>query len=727
MLGELRALGATDARERGAQIHFGGDLRLAYRVCLESRVASRVYLELLQVSAEDEAAMYRALRSIDWSQHLAPGATLACEFSGRHPQIVNTHFGALRIKDAIVDALRESTGVRPDIATARPDVRVQVHARGILLTVSLDLAGEGLHRRGWRAQAVEAPLRENLAAGILLRAGWPAIAAAGGGLLDPLCGSGTFVIEAARIAADIAANLGREYFGFVGWRGHDAAAWSEVQAAARQRAAAGLAARRESAPLRGLDRDARAVAVARENARAADVAALTEFGVAQLDSAAPTTERGLLVANPPYGVRLGDREAARAVHAELGRVLRERFVGWQAAILTGAPEMGLELGLRASRTHVIWNGAIEARLLRFDIEAGAARDLRPRRDGGIDLARADSAGAQMFANRIAKNLRTLKSWLRRESIGCYRLYDADMPEYAFAIDHYTAADDSQRWLVVQEYAAPADIPEQDVRRRRSEALAALSVATAVPPDHLHIKVRRRRARGEQYERSEGQGQFHVVLEAGLKFLVNFEDYLDTGLFLDHRITRAHVRAAAQGADMLNLFGYTGSASVYAAAGGARSTLTVDLSNTYLDWAQRNLALNGFAPPAHRCERADAREWLAHAAGRGPHFDLIFLDPPTFSNSARMDSDFDIQRDHATLIGAAMAVLRPAGLLLFSTNAQRFELGATVADEFAVVDTSRATLPPDFARNPRIHRSFELRHRAGRISVGGSGTPPRPVH
>jgi 23S rRNA (guanine2445-N2)-methyltransferase / 23S rRNA (guanine2069-N7)-methyltransferase len=388
-------------------------------------------------------------------------------------------------------------------------------------------------------------------------------------------------------------------------------------------------------------------------------------------------------------------------------VLRERFAGWKAAVLTGDPRLGLELGLRASRVHTVWNGAIECRLLRIDVEAAAQRDLRPQRGPQIDAALAQSAGGVMFGNRVAKNLRTLSSWARRESVGCYRIYDADMPEYALAIDLYTAADGAERWLYVQEYAAPHDIPEETVRRRRSEALAALVETTGVPSDHVHLRTRRRSRHGEQYSKRDDSGLFHVVAEGGLKFRVNFGDYLDTGLFLDHRVTRARLRELARGRHFLNLFAYTGSGTVYAAAGGAASTTTVDLSATYLDWARGNLELNGLWGPQHRLVQADARQWLTDAAERGERYDLVFCDPPTFSNSKRMEGVLDIQRDHGALIDACMRVLEPGGLLVFSTNAQRFKLDPWLAERYAILDVSRRSVPPDFARNTRIHQCYEL--------------------
>jgi 23S rRNA (guanine2445-N2)-methyltransferase / 23S rRNA (guanine2069-N7)-methyltransferase len=706
LAGELAACGATQLRERSTGVAFSGGLECAYRACLWSRVANRVFLEVAQLQARDAEEFHAAVRGIDWSAHLAAGATLACDFSGRHPAITHTHFGALKLKDGIVDALRVATGTRPDVELERPDVRVHAHAHGTAITLSIDLSGDSLHRRGYRGAAGEAPLKENVAAGVLMRAGWPQLAAAGAEFLDPLCGSGTFCIEAALIAAHRAPGLTREYFGFLGWHGHDAALWTSLCAQAAARAGEVSA-----VIVRGTDRDPRAIASARDNSRRASVDSLMRLEGGLLADAAPLAGRspgraGLLCTNPPYGMRLEDHEGARAVHRELGVVLRERFQGWHAAVLTGAPQLGMELGLRAYRTHKVWNGGIECRLLRIRVEAQSAREPGTLGRGAAQLK--DAPGARMFANRLAKNLKRLRSWAQRAGVSCYRIYDADMPEYAFSIDIYRVLEPDEQWLCVQEYAAPAEIELDAVRRRRGEVLASLPEAVGVPPGRIRVRTTRRRTRrGEQYQKADEQAQFHVVMEGGLKFRVNFEDYLDTGLFLDQRITRERLRDAARGKRFLNLFAYTGTATVYAAAGGAASSTTVDMSRTYLEWAQRNLALNGLASGSHEFVRADCREWLTNAASAAARYDLVFLDPPTFSNSRRMEGVLDVERDHPQLIDACARLLAAEGLIVFSTNAQRFRLDEALRARYAIRDVSAATLPKDFERNPRIHRCYEL--------------------
>jgi 23S rRNA (guanine2445-N2)-methyltransferase / 23S rRNA (guanine2069-N7)-methyltransferase len=700
---ELKGFGAGEVRERALGVEFAAPLAVAYRACLESRVASRVFLVVAQFDAPTDASFYDAVRAVDWRVHIDPARTLACDFSGKHPEITHTRFGALRLKDGICDQLRDATGRRPDIAPERPAVRVHAHANGPQVTVSLDLSGEGLHRRGYRTQAGEAPLRENLAAGILLRAGWHEKCATAGEFLDPMCGSGTLVIEAAMIAARIAPNARRHYFGFFGWLGHDRAAWDALK---RDALAAEIA---PAFRLRGLDVDAGVLPAARDNAERAGVAKFTSFERGELRNARPAGESaGFLATNPPYGVRLADRDTARASMKELGAVLRANFSGWDAVILAGSPDAGLELGIRAERVHTLWNGALECRLLRLHVSAETEKTLlHTGRSVRIDESLAETPGAKMFANRIAKNLKALDKWAEREQVSCYRIYDADMPEYSFAIDRYGESDGARVWLHVQEYAAPKTIEPAAVQRRRNEALAALPGATGIPVENIHLRQRRRTARGEQYEKLGEGGEFRLVEESGLKFWVNFTDYLDTGLFLDHRITRQRLRAEAARSRFLNLFAYTGSATVYVAAGRARETTTVDMSATYLDWARRNLAVNGFSGAQHQFVQEDCIAWLKTAVAERRAFDLIFLDPPTFSNSKRMDDILDVQRDHAALIDRCMALLAPGGKLVFSNNAQKFKMDADIAARYKVTDITRATLPKDFERNPRIHQCYEL--------------------
>jgi 23S rRNA (guanine2445-N2)-methyltransferase / 23S rRNA (guanine2069-N7)-methyltransferase len=708
---ELATLGAVNVREAAGGVSFEASIETGYRVCLESRLASRVLLEVARGPMHSAESMYDLARSIDWREHLNPTGTLACEFTGKHHSINNTHFGALKLKDAICDQLRDTTRKRPTIETERPNLRVHAHAQRDEITVLIDLAGEPLSKRGYRLAGGEAPLRENIAAGILMRAQWPRIAAAGGEFLDPMCGSGTFAIEAAWMAADIAPGLLRDYFGFLGWEKHDVAVWDPIKEAAQARM-------KQQIPvvIRGTDRNRGAIATAAANARRAGVGRDLRFEQIDLAEVTPLHENGaekggLFCVNPPYGQRIGSEDDAAEAHRVIGIALRERFANWDAVVLTGEPALGQLIGVEASRVHTVWNGPIECRLLRF--AAGERKQRRESRGVVIDdAAIALSSGAQMFANRLRKNLQHLGKAARREKVSCWRIYDADMPEYAVAIDSYVGAgpDEGKRWLFVQEYAPPATVDPDAAKRRREEALAVLPEVTSVPLTHVHLRTRRRQKDGGQYSKVARREEYHQVEEDGLALRVNLDDYLDTGLFLDHRLTRRRIRDLCADKRFLNLFCYTGVATVQAAAGGAIATTSVDLSRTYLDWAQQNLLLNGFTGEQHSLVQADCLRWLGRSAEQGLLFDVIFLDPPTFSNSARMTETLDTQRDHGSLVRQSMQLLAAQGSLVFSTNAQRFVLDPDLHEAFAVKDISAATIPFDFQGNPRIHRCFVLRHK-----------------
>ncbi|MDG4551064.1 MAG: bifunctional 23S rRNA (guanine(2069)-N(7))-methyltransferase RlmK/23S rRNA (guanine(2445)-N(2))-methyltransferase RlmL [Candidatus Contendobacter sp.] len=695
---ELAELGAATPRPARGGVAFQGPLELAYRACLWSRTASRVLLPLAEFPATEADALYAGIHDLPWEEHLAPDGTLSVEFSGGGPGVDHGHYGAQRIKDAIVDRFRAGCGQRPSVDARQPDLRIHARWRDGQVTVNLDLSGDSLHRRGYRAATVTAPLKETLAAALLLKAGWPAIAAVGGPLLDPLCGSGTLAIEAAWIAGDHAPGLLREHWGFSGWLGHVPALWNRLLAEARERRDAG---RTRIPPIRASDRDPKAVRAASINAGRAGVADRMRIECRDWTGVEPPPgPPGLLIANPPYGERLGDQDELGALYAQLGDRLKARFVGWRAALFTGNPELGKRMGLCAVKTNVFHNGPLECRLLQFQVEPDffVDRDASDQRARAAALARVVATGAEDFVNRLRKNLRHLERWAAREDITCYRLYDADLPEYAVAVDRYA------QWLHVQEYAPPPSVDPARARERLERVMAALPAVLEIAPDRIFLKVRQRQKGASQYRKHAEQGRFHEVREGPARLLVNFTDYLDTGLFLDHRLTRRWLREQANGRRFLNLFGYTGTATVHAALGGAAHTTTVDWSATYLDWARRNLDLNGFHGPRHELIRADCRQWLIWTRDR---YDLIFLDPPTFSNSKRLEVTFDVQRDHVELIRQTARLLAPDGALIFSTNARKFRLDTAALTDLRIEDWSRRTLPLDFARDPKIHQCWRL--------------------
>ena len=694
---ELAALGAEDVREALAGVYFSGPLEIAYRACLWSRLASRVLLPLAEFDAADGDALYAGVEAIDWSKHLAAHGTLAVEAVTAQSKLTHSQFVALRVKDAVVDQFRQRDGSRPDVDTEEPDVRIHLRLRRDRATLSIDLAGAPLHRRGWRELQGDAPLKENLAAAMLVRAGWPAMYAQGGALLDPMCGSGTLLIEGALMAADVAPGLRREYFGFLGWLGHDIALWRGLLDEANQRAETGLRALRSV--FFGSDADPRMVQTAKRNAQAAGVAGFFTLDRQDVTHAAPPpgVDYGLVITNPPYGERLGDHAEMPKLYRAVGDTLRARFSGWRAAVLAGDVELGRAMQLHADKRYVLYNGALETVLLTFDLKQ---RDEKPREPKPL------SPGAQMLKNRLEKNARHLRKRLTREAIHCWRAYDQDLPEYAAAIDVYgdTHGDDH---LHIQEYRAPADVPADVARLRMREIARVAGEVLGVPRERIVLKTRERGKGGSKYGQLDQRNEFIEVEEDGLKLLVNLTDYLDTGLFLDHRLVRAKVRELAAGKCFLNLFAYTASASVHAAAGGALETTSVDLSATYLEWASRNLALNGFTGADHRLMQFDALDFLQRDRG---HYGLIFVDPPTFSNSKRAE-DFDVQRDHVKLLEACNERLTRDGVIVFSNNFRRFKLDREALEpHFEIEDWSAQSIPFDFARRADIHGCWLLRRR-----------------
>jgi 23S rRNA (guanine2445-N2)-methyltransferase / 23S rRNA (guanine2069-N7)-methyltransferase len=709
---ELATCGIVAPKVERGGVGCSGTLEQAYRACLWSRVANRVLLTVAEFPALTPEALYDGVRTVDWGEHLTADGTLAVACTSTRSAITHTQYAALKVKDAVVDQFRERTGRRPSVDVAAPDVQLNLHLDRDVASVAIDLSGDSLHRRGYRGAQGAAPLKENLAAALLLRAGWAKLVAGHDGELgfvDPMCGSGSLAIEAALIAADVAPGLLRNEFGFLRWRGHDESLWQGLLTEAAERRAA---ARIDHVVLRAYDRDSAAVRATLENAQRAGFAKHVHAERCDLEHLpAPPAARGLLAVNPPYGERLGEGDALQGLYALLGDKLRELYVGWQAAVLTGNPPLGRELRIKAKRTHTMYNGPIECRLLRFDVEPKHFEQKRV--PGSLPVFDADAArarpGAAMFANRLRKNLASLGEWARKEGIACYRVYDADMPEYAFSIDVYAAAVDpsAPRSVYVQEYAPPATIEPEKARARRAEAFSVIPEVLDVPRERAYLRTRRKQKAGAQYEKLAFRGEFEIAAEGGLELLVNFTDYLDTGLFLDHRPTRARLRELAAGKSFLNLFAYTATASVFAAAGGARTTTSVDLSNTYLDWARRNLDRNGFDDPAqHRLLQEDVLAWLEQPPRE--RYDLIFLDPPTVSRSKRMARELDLQRDHVALIRSTLLRLSPGGLLVFSNNFRKFRLDAEGLADFEVVDVTQGTIPKDFARNPRIHQCFEIR-------------------
>jgi len=697
---ELEALGIDDIEQKYSGIGFVGTLQQAYAVCLWSRLASRVLLKLKSFPVQTDDDLYAGLQEIDWPSHIEMDGTLAVNCTLNQSEITNSHYASLRTKDAIVDQFKDLYESRPSVDTDRPDVRINIHIDHDVADVSLDLSGEPLHMRGYRIAKVTAPLKENLAAAILMRCGWPEKQT---NLVDPMCGSATFLIEAAYMSLDIAPGLKRKYYGFMYWKGHDAAAWNTLFADAKKRAKSPTDLK---ISLTGFDASKDTIAAARQNVHSAglqDVITLEQSNFTQscelFKSKSISIEPGLVLVNPPYGERLGDKKELEDLYSEMGECWRDHFPDWRIALFAADDELVSHIGLRAHRSNSFFNGAIKCKLHQYNIRPALSEEKKIERDERYLEQRA------AIFNRLKKNAKHIKRWAKKNNVEAYRVYDADIPEYSAAIDVY--AD----WVHVQEYKAPISIDEGKARQRFDLLVDVLPEVLNVHKDRIIVKTRRQQKGLSQYEKQSDTHNVFYVEENGHKFYINLSDFLDTGLFLDHRITRQLVFDKVQqlggGIEFLNLFSYTSSVSVYAAAAGAKTT-SIDMSNTYIDWSKRNFRLNELMSDKHEFIKADCMKWLGKAIDEPKRYKLIFIDPPTFSNSKSMDYVFDIQKDHEGLIHAAMSLLEEGGELIFSNNFRKFKISEGLKELYSVKDISAATIPEDFKRNQKIHRCYVIK-------------------
>lgn len=687
---ELTELGATECKIAQGGVHFQADDETLYRSLLWSRLASRILLPIVNGKVYSDLDLYSIVTGQDWLSYFDEKATFFVDFNGTNQEIRHTQFGAMRVKDAIVDYFERQGKARPNVDKDYPDVRIHVYLNKEELVVSLDLSGEALHLRGYREDTGQAPLRETLAAAIVLRSGWKK----GTPLVDPMCGSGTLLIEAAQMEAQIVPQLHRLHWGFDCWKGHNQDAWDKVKAEAVQQAETYFN-QNPKPHFYGFDLDHRVLKKAQKNAQNAGVAHLIQWkqgDVAALKNPSPD-EVGTVICNPPYGERLGTTPALIALYSVFGQRLKNEFGGWNASIFSSESTLLDCLRMRSYRQFKAKNGPLDCVQKNYQIserkESAAENPFEFDRTSTI---------AVDFANRLQKNIKKIEKWAKQQGLDAYRLYDADLPEYNVAVDRYGDH------IVVQEYAAPKNIDENKARQRLLDAVTATLQVTGIETNKLILKVRQKQKGTNQYEKLANKGEYFYVNEYGARLWVNLTDYLDTGLFLDHRLTRKMVGEMAKGKDFLNLFAYTGSATVHAALGGAKSTTTVDMSNTYLNWAEQNLILNDIEGKQHKLIQADCLQWLEKCDRQ---FDLIFVDPPTFSNSKRMEDSWDVQRDHIKLMRNLKRILRPNGTIVFSNNKRGFKMDFDALDELGLsaVEISAKTLPLDFERNKQIHNCW----------------------
>lgn len=682
---ELEALGASQCKVAQGGVYFQADDRVMYQSLLWSRLASRILLPLNDFDVYSDLDLYLGVQAIDWSEIFDVNDTFVVHFTGTNEEIRNSQYGALKVKDAIVDSFVRKLDQRPNVARQEADIRINVYLNKERASVALDLSGDSLHIRGYRDLAGQAPLKETLAAAIISRSGWQKNTP----MVDPMCGSGTLLIEAAMIAADRAPGLYRQHWGFNAWLKHNPELWREVVTEAQVRFRQGL--KDTTSRFYGFDIDKRVLDMARANARRAGLQDLITFNhgdAAALENPVKTDIKGTIISNPPYGERLESEPALIALHSQFGRIVKARFPGWRLSIFSASPELLSCLQLRSEREFKAKNGPLDCVQKNYQLAETPSETI--------------AEISPDFANRLRKNQKKLVKWAKQQGVDCYRLYDADLPEYNVAVDIYGDK------VVIQEYAPPKTVDERKARQRLFDVITATMNVLELTSNQLVLKTRQRQKGKQQYEKLAQKDDFFLVNEYNAKLLVNLTDYLDTGLFLDHRIARRMLGEMSRGKDFLNLFCYTGTATVHAGLGGAKSTTSVDMSRTYLEWAEKNLQANQLTGRQHRLMQADCLNWLANT---DEQFDLIFIDPPTFSNSKRMDGTFDVQRDHVQLITHLKRMLRRGGTVMFSNNKRGFKMDLEALTELGLKaqEITAKTLSEDFARNRQIHNCWLISH------------------
>ena len=730
---ELTSFGIVSDIKSTGRLAVTGTLRDLYTICLWSRVASRVLMLIKRknINAEYDVAeqLYGLAKSVDWTQQFSLEQTFAIRLSVDKRVAVSQQFAMLRIKDAIADTFNEIYDSRPNVDSKNPDFSVFATVNDKQAELYLDLSGTSLHRRGYRVAMTEAPLKENLAAALLYSAGWHKKNEQGdapfyNALIDPMCGSGTFIIEALLMHCDYAVGIDKaaNQFGFYEWQHHDDVLWKQMIDDAQMRFREALEIINEqpdTLPLiLGFDADSGAILATEKNLIAAglqDLLPLLDLETRALDRLSsilkPLADDGrlsnpLIITNPPYGERLGDEEMIKPLYQAIGLILQDSFAGSDINPMLGILAANVEqvdiLPIKEPKTLRCHNGAITVYFRYGTLIAGQTGNLVSR----FEKREIEVEEGQDFINRLQKNLAKLKKLAKKDTVSNLRVYNADLPDFKVAVDLYGD------YVHVQEYAPPKTIPPETAKKRFNLALMGIREVFGINREQIFIKTRARQSGNDQYSKqgnTEKRGKFYVAREDGAYFYVNFTDYLDTGLFIDHRNMRARIKDNSRNKSVLNLFAYTCTASVHAALAGAKKVTSVDLSQNYLDWGKQNFALNGLNVSGNKYQfvAADIFEWIKDNTEQ---FDIIFIDPPTFSNSKKFQGTFDVQRDHSAIINRAMNRLTADGILYFSNNFTRFELDEQLTERYDVVDITQKTIGFDFDVKKPIHQSFEIRHR-----------------
>ena len=741
---ELIALGYQPKVSQPGRIDFQGDWSAVCRANIWLRTADRVLIQIQQFDSPDFDALFDTIKDFDWSQYIPADAAFPVVGKSRLSELTSVPAIQRTVKKALVESLQKHHNVT-ELPETGATYKVEIAMLKDVATLTLDTTGPSLHKRGYRRLVAEAPIKETLAAALVDLSVWRPDRA----LVDPFCGSGTIAIEAALAGCNIAPGISRD-FSSSNWGTIDKEFWNKAIEEANDQ-------RRNDVEMQiiATDRDKEVLDKARYHADQAGVAEHIHFEQKPFAELRSSRKHGCIVTNPPYGERLDQQQRLIGLYQSIPAVM-QRLPTWSLFLITNMPKFEGLIQKQATRRRKLFNGRLECTYYQFL----GPRPPRPHRAGDqtsevVDaksspepnwipvenaqpysseiaaegdtpsktsttesvavtannepqtealfggLTAKDHEQAGLFKNRLTKLARHLRRWPTKRNITCFRLYERDIPEIPLVVDRY------EDYLHITEYERPHD---RDIARHAQwlDLMCETAAATLdVPTANVYLKRRKKDSDNRQYEKVSRAGKIATVNEGGLKFLINLTDYVDTGLFLDHRKTRKMVFDEAEDKDFLNLFAYTGSFSVYAAKAHASSTTTVDLSKNYLEWAQRNMEANGLSDSKHNFVASDILEFLTAAADNPMRmYDLAVVDPPTFSNSKKTSQDWEIQSRHVELLNLVHQIMRTGGVVYFSTNFRRFKFDSAALPNFECREISKQTVPEDF-RNKRIHRCWRL--------------------
>lgn len=681
---ELLSLGVKNINVINGGVYYESNDRVLYQSLMWSRIASRIYLCIKKFSINNRDDLYHNVFDINWNEIFDINNTFLVSFQGTNNIIRNSLFGALITKDAIVDQFKKKYSYRPSISLIEPDIRIKLLLfNNNILHIMLDLSGESLNKRGYRQFCNTTPIKENLGTAIVLNSGWNKNIP----MIDPMCGSGTLLIEAAMIASDRAPGLRRLKWGFQSWKQYNQNLWKNVVIEAEERFKIGIKKCFKNYFI-GYDYNPEIIKKAIINASNAGVLEIVQFSTQNLNDLKNiynTEKIGIILSNPPYGERCQTESQLVGLYVQLGIASKKYFKNWKLSIFSSSIFLLQFLQMHSYKEHAFRNGSLNCIQRNY-----------------VVFSQNSKFQGNEYKDRLNKNFKILKKWSDLEKLQCFRVYNADLPNYNIIVDVY------HTWIVIQEYQAPKLIDYNKALKRLSDAIYYTKEILSISINNIILKTRQKNKNKTQYKKLFNRNNFITVQEYRAKFLVNLTDYLDTGLFSDKRLIRKLLGIMAKGKDFLNLFSYTGTASVYAGLAQANSTTSVDISNTYIKWSMRNMSLNNLTGSQHHFIQTDCLNWIKKTNQK---FDLIFINPPTFSNSKKMQKSFDLKRDYLDIMIHLKKILRYNGDIIFSSSTRNFEINFDHIKPMKLhaKKITKKVQSKDFLKNSNFYHSWLITH------------------